>query len=209
MKIGIISDTHGNLAGWDEAMEVALHGSDLIMHCGDLLYHGPKFAPADGYDPLGLAGRVNESAVPVLIARGNADADVDQLVLEAPVQSPYLFAQIEGLRILAAHGHIQPPEELLPLAQRWRVDLLLTGHLHVPSVARHEGALHVNPGTVTYPLATEEALRRRTCATWEDGTVRHFDVETGEVLECGWYRATIDGLEARRYERNDVAVSVP
>ena len=185
MKIGIISDTHGHLVGWDEAMEVALHGSDLIVHCGDQLYHGPKFAPAEGYDPLTLAGRVNESEVPVLIARGNADADVDQLVLEVPLQSPCVFVQIEGLRILAAHGHIQPPEELLPLARRWRVDLLLTGHLHVPSVTRHEGVVHVNPGTVTYPLATEEALRRRTCATWEDGTVTHFDLETGGVLVCG------------------------
>jgi len=182
MKLGIISDTHGNVAGWDRAVEVALDASDLIVHCGDVLYHGPKFTPADGYDPMTLAGRINDSQVPVLIARGNGDSDVDQLVLEVPVQSPYCFAQVEGLRILAAHGHIQPPEELVPLAQRWSIDLLLTGHVHVPVMARYGDLLHVNPGTVTYPLSPEEPLQRRTCAVWEDGAITHFDIETGETL---------------------------
>lgn len=182
MKIGIIADTHGNVAGWDRAMEIALVGSDLIVHCGDLLYHGPKFAPAEAYDPQALAARINECEAPVLIARGNGDSDVDQLVLDVPVQSPYCFAQVEGLRILAAHGHIQAPEELVPLSQRWGIDLLLTGHSHVPVAARHDRVLHVNPGTVTYPLALEGPLQRRTCAAWEDGEVRHFDVESGEPL---------------------------
>ncbi|MFO8082255.1 MAG: phosphodiesterase [Armatimonadota bacterium] len=183
MKIGLIADTHGNVAGWDGAMEVALEGSDLIIHCGDVLYHGPKFAPAEAYDPMALAGRINDSEVPVLIARGNGDSDVDQLVLEVPVQSPYCFAQVEGLRILAAHGHIQTPEELLPLAQQWGIDLLLTAHSHVPVLACYGDLLHVNPGTVTYPLSPDEALQRRTCATWEDGEVTHFDIESDEVID--------------------------
>ncbi|MFW6156652.1 MAG: phosphodiesterase [Armatimonadota bacterium] len=183
MKIGIIADTHGNVAGWDAAMEVALEGSDLIVHCGDVLYHGPKFEPTDSYDPMALAGRINDSEVPVLIARGNGDSDVDQLVLEVPVQNPYCFAQVEGLRILAAHGHIQTPEELLPLAEQWGIDLLLTGHVHTPVEARYADVLHVNPGTVTYPLSPDEPLQRRTCAVWEDGAVAHFDVESGQQLD--------------------------
>lgn len=183
MKLGIIADTHGNVAGWDAAMDVALAGSDLIVHCGDVLYHGPKFEPTASYDPQALAARINASKAPILIARGNGDSDVDQLVLDVPVQSPYCFAQIGGVRILAAHGHIQPPEELVPLARQWGIDLLLTGHTHVPSITRHGDLLHVNPGTVTYPLSDDEALQRRTCAVWEDGESTHFDVETGESLE--------------------------
>ncbi len=120
--------------------------------------------------------------VPVLIARGNGDSDVDQLVLDVPVQSPYVLAQVEGLRILAAHGHLQPPEELVPLAERWSVDLLLTGHSHVPAVEQHGDLTHVNPGTVTYPLAGDEALARRTCAVWEDGRIVCYDIEEGAAL---------------------------
>ncbi len=183
MKLGLISDTHGNLDGWRQAMEVALADADIIIHCGDVLYHGPKFEPAEGYAPMGLAEAINNSDVPVLITRGNGDSDVDQLVLEVPLQGPYVFAQLEGLRILAAHGHIQPPEELLPLAAQWGIDLLLTGHLHVPVAHRQLGVLHVNPRTVTYPLAEDAALAQGTCATWENGELAHWNIETGERLD--------------------------
>jgi len=183
MKIGLIADTHGNLEGWERAWEVALRHADLIVHGGDVLYHGPKFEPAPGYAPKALAEAINACPVPVLIARGNGDSDVDQLVLEMPLQSPYVFAQVEGLRILAAHGHIVPAEDLVPLAQAWRIDLMVTGHTHVPVVARHEDLVHVNPGTVTYPLATEEALRHVTCGAWDDGEVTVYDLGSGAAMD--------------------------
>ncbi len=182
MKIGIIADTHGNLAGWQRAVEW-FGDVDLIVHCGDVLYHGPKFEPVEGYAPRDLAAAINAMPVPVLIARGNGDSDVDQLVLEVPLQSPCVFAQVEGLRILAGHGHIQTSEELVALARKWDIHLLLTGHSHVPSVSHHGGVVHVNPGTVTYPLATDEALRRRTCAMFADGQVSHYDIDDGTAFE--------------------------
>ena len=185
MKIGIIADTHGNLTGWERAWELALEGSDLILHAGDVLYHGPKFDPVEAYSPRVLAEALNDCPAPVIVARGNGDSDVDQLVLEMPVQSPYTFAQIEGLRVLVAHGHITPPEQLVPLAQRWGVDLLVTGHIHRPVLERCGGLVHVNPGTVTYPLAPEPELHRRTCAAWVDGEVTHYDIESGERLNIG------------------------
>ncbi len=181
MKIGIIADTHGNLTGWHRALE--LFGDvDLVVHCGDVLYHGPKFEPVEDYAPRALAEAINASEVPVLIARGNGDSDVDQLVLDVPLHSPYVFAQIEGLRLLVAHGHLQSPEELLLLARKWRIDLLCTGHTHVPLVHWQEEVLHVNPGTVTYPLAQDTALQRRTCAVYEDGRVVHYDIEEASIV---------------------------
>jgi len=183
MKLGIIADTHGNVEGWERAWQVALEGSDAILHAGDVLYHGPKFDPAPHYGPRDLAAALNQCPVPIIVARGNGDSDVDQLVLQVPVQSPYALVQWEGLRIVVAHGHLASPQELLPLAERWGVGLLVTGHTHVPAVARQGSVLHVNPGTVTYPLAQEPGLQRRTCAVWEDGQVTHFDAETGEVVQ--------------------------
>lgn len=182
MKIGIIADTHGNLTGWRQALE--LFGNvDLIVHCGDVLYHGPKFEPVAGYAPKALAEEINASEIPVLIARGNGDSDVDQLVLDIPLHSPYVFAQIEDLRLLVTHGHLQSPQELLSLARKWRIDLLCSGHTHVPMVHQEGEVLHVNPGTVTYPLSSEDAaLQRRTCAVYEDGRVVHYDIEEASVL---------------------------
>jgi len=163
-------------------MEVALSDADVIIHCGDVLYHGPKFVPVEGYDPAGLAEAINASSAPVLIARGNADSDVDQLVLDVPLQQPYLFAQLDDLRILASHGHLMPPDELVRLCQRWGVNLLLTGHSHAPMVEQHESVMHLNPGSPTYPSAADERLNVPTCAAFIDGRPVIYDLNTGAKL---------------------------
>ena len=182
MVIGVISDTHGNLAGWQRAWELALSEADVIIHCGDLLYHGPKFKPVEGYDPKGLAEAINNCGKPVLVARGNGDSDVDQLVIEVPIQQPYLFAVLDGLRVLATHGHLMTPEELEPLAEKWGVGIVLTGHTHVPVARATSFGIRVNPGTVTYPLSQDEALKRRTFAMIADGQARVIALQTGETV---------------------------
>ena len=79
------------------------------------------------------------------------------------------FAQIDGARLLIAHGDAPAAEELLPLAAKWGVDMLLTGHTHTAAVRTVEGVLHVNPGSPTYSPGEE---RRFTCAVVEDGDVQ-------------------------------------
>lgn len=182
MKIGIIADTHGNLEGWQQAWEL-LRDSDLIFHCGDLLYHGPRFDPTPSYNPRALAQAFNDCPVPIIFVKGNGDSEVDALFVKAPIQTPYAFAQIDGLRILATHGHLEPQDKLLQQAEQWRLDYLLTAHLHVPHIERHGKLTHINPGTVTYPLSQDERLARRTCAAIVDGTVKVWDVESGEEVE--------------------------
>ena len=182
MTIGLISDTHGNSDGWQRAWEVVLSRAEMIIHCGDVLYHGPKFAPVDGYAPGPLAQAINNAPVPVLIARGNCDSEVDQLVLDVPLQQPYLLAQWEEVRVLATHGHLMSVEETVVLAHKWQVGYLVTGHTHVPLVKRIGDLTHVNPGTTTYPLAKEDNLRRCTCGLIEDGRVSVLDLETGQPL---------------------------
>jgi hypothetical protein len=182
MTIGVISDTHGNLWGWQRAWELVLGEADVVIHCGDLLYHGPKFKPAEAYDPKALADAINAAGKPVLIARGNADADVDQLVLQVPIQQPYVFTQLEGLRLLAAHGHLMSPDDLGAMCLHWGVDFLLTGHTHVPLLRDLGGCLHLNPGTPTYPLDADESKRRPTCAVIRDGQATILDLRTGDPV---------------------------
>ena len=186
MRIGLISDTHGNIDGWQRAWDLVLHDTELIIHCGDVLYHGPKFAPAAGYAPEGLAEAINSAPVPVLIARGNCDSDVDQLVLEVPLQQPYLLAQWDDVRLLATHRHLMVLEEMITLAGKWQVDFLVTGHTHVSRVRRIGSLTPVNPGSPTYPLAEEEALQRKTCAVIEEGVIRGLAIESGEELALSY-----------------------
>ena len=105
MKVGIISDTHGHEMRWTLAYEKFFKDADLIIHSGDVLYHGPRNPMLEDYNPAGLAERINTSPVPVIIAKGNCDSEVDAMVLEGPVQTPYAYVMIDGFRIVATHGH--------------------------------------------------------------------------------------------------------
>ena len=41
MKIGVMSDTHGSLTYFEKALDV-LSDCDVLIHGGDILYHGPR-----------------------------------------------------------------------------------------------------------------------------------------------------------------------
>lgn len=182
MNIGIVSDLHGNLVGWQRAMEL-LADCQLLLCPGDLLYHGPRFDPVENYNPRALAEAINNCGVPIIIARGNADSEVDSLFVHQPIQSPYALAVVEGKRFLVTHGHLDPPAKLLELAQTWAIDFLVNGHFHSPHITVHDSLIHLNPGTPTYPMAEEEALRRPTCARIVNGVPEVLDLLSGDVLQ--------------------------
>ncbi|HUW64886.1 MAG TPA: phosphodiesterase [Spirochaetia bacterium] len=151
MRIGIVSDTHGDVVAWQDLTRGIFRGVDLIVHAGDILYHGPRNRLSGQYDPSALANLINTGPVPVLFARGNCDAEVDQLLLEYPILSPYLFLQVEGLRVLANHGHDLDREGLLAMARRYRVHLMVSGHTHLPRLEEEGGIVLLNPGSPALP----------------------------------------------------------
>ena len=103
MKIGVMSDTHGHELRFAKAVEKIFPDADLIMHAGDVLYHGPRNPMLEDYNPLNLANRINELKIPIIIARGNCDSDVDQNVINVPIQSPYAYVFAFGKRIVMTH----------------------------------------------------------------------------------------------------------
>lgn len=106
MKIGVISDTHGCRDHWAKAYDKFFKDADLIIHSGDVLYHGPRNPMLGDYNPAELAEKINGCSQPVLICKGNCDSEVDQLVLNTPIQSPYVHAFADGRHIVATHGHM-------------------------------------------------------------------------------------------------------
>ena len=111
MKIGVMSDTHGSLTYFEKALDV-LSDCDVLIHGGDILYHGPRNDIPEGYNPKGLISKIN-SLDNIIIARGNCDADVDQMVINHPIQSPYVMSQFGETRIVTTHGYTDSKEDKL------------------------------------------------------------------------------------------------
>lgn len=119
--IGLISDTHGLLR--KEAL-LALRGSELIIHAGDV-------GKPEILDAL-------KALAPVVAVRGNVDqADWAATLPLAAV------AETEAATLYVLHDLQQL--DLDPKAAGFRV--VVSGHTHKPNHAMRRGVLYVNPGS--------------------------------------------------------------
>lgn len=179
MRIGIISDTHGSLSAWEKVMSSVFKDVNLIIHAGDVLYHGPRNPLPAGYDPQKLAAAINSSSIPIIISRGNCDAEIDQMLVAWPLQSPYVFLQIESLRFLVNHGHQLAPHDMQTQAERHKVQFFIFGHSHVPEIFKKNKIILINPGS---PSLSKDPQKKRTVAIVEAGRACLVDIETQEII---------------------------
>jgi putative phosphoesterase len=119
--IGIISDTHGLLR--EEAL-LALKGSDLIIHAGDV--GNPEII------------QTLKSLAPVFAVRGNVDTEPwaqalpETEVIEAGPATIYVLHDVHAL-------------DLDPAAAGFHI--VISGHSHKPARTEHGGVLFLNPGS--------------------------------------------------------------
>ncbi len=118
-RIGIISDTHGLLR--PEAIDY-LQASDLIVHAGDV----------GNYQ---IIERLKEIA-PLVVVRGNVDNDLRDLSL-------YEMFELSGKVIYVYHGH----KELDIEPKAAGVDIIISGHSHIPLISYKKKVLYINPGS--------------------------------------------------------------
>jgi putative phosphoesterase len=136
MRIGVISDTHGDVPATRAALGVLDSlGVSVIVHCGDV---GVEVVPL-------LQGR-RTHFVP-----GNTD-DPDRLrhAIADPAHTyhhPPGSLEIDGCRIALLHGD---DARLLDQAI-WsgNFDLVCHGHTHAFASSRHRQTLSLNPGAVS------------------------------------------------------------
>ncbi len=120
-RIGLISDTHGLLR--PEALD-ALHGSDLILHAGDV-------GKPEILDEL-------RKLAPVVAIRGNVDTSPwakklkETELVETAAASFYLIHNIDNLDLNPAAAGIH---------------IVLFGHSHQPAQYEKGGVLYINPGS--------------------------------------------------------------
>lgn len=172
MKLMIASDLHGSAAYTRRLLELYRDtGCQRLVLLGDLLYHGPRNPLPEGYEPPAVAKLLNDMADELLCVRGNCDAEVDQMVLEFPIEADSLALFLGGRMAFVTHGHLfntANPPKLCP------GDLLIHGHTHVQAMDPFgQDNLYLNPGSVSLPKEGNE----NSYMTYEDGlfTIKAMD----------------------------------
>lgn len=149
MKWMIASDLHGSAQCCRRLLEaLQREDADRLILLGDLLYHGPRNDFPEEYDTRAVTALLNSVKHRLLCVRGNCDSEVDQMILEFPMQADYALLNWEGLTLYATHGHLWN-EDNPPLMTAGTV--LLNGHFHLPAARSHDGWHYINPGSTSIP----------------------------------------------------------
>ena len=123
-RIGIVSDTHGMLRS---SVVAALAGVDQILHAGDV-------GTVEVLEGL-------RAIAPVVAIRGNVD------VAGMPGALPATeMCLLGGSSVTAYLVHSVHDLDVDPVAAR--VQLVVSGHSHAPSVREERGVTYLNPGSV-------------------------------------------------------------
>ena len=131
------------------------------------------------YDPAQLAHELNELSVPIICAHGNCDSEVDSMLLKHPVQSPYVFAHLGGKRVLVAHGHyFEDAQYMRAVAERYKIDIFVYGHIHLPVLEKVDNTLFVNPGS---PALSKLERGEGTIALWQNDIISTIYWQSGEI----------------------------
>ena len=133
MRIGLVSDSHGNKGSLSKAVKV-MGAVDLIFHLGD-------------YYEDGLYLKTLTSA-PVHIVRGNMD-------FFSEGGHDEILTVVDGFKIFACHGHRYGVKDSLQAlyykGKEKKARIVLYGHTHSPYLDDDGGMLIMNPGTVGAP----------------------------------------------------------
>lgn len=149
MLIGIMSDTHDNIAKIDAAIKTFSSSRvEMIIHLGDYIA------------PFSLM-RILKSGIRFIGILGNNDGEKLGLTDAAAragqeLHEPPFEAEIGGKRILMIHGYGSRDRTrtiINSIAKSGDYDLILYGHTHEPDVRFERGTMIINPGEV-YGLLT-------------------------------------------------------
>lgn len=205
MKIGLLSDAHGNPAGL--AICLALlrsQGAERLFFLGDAVGYLPGWAPVLAllreHDVTCIRGNHDDH---VLKARLNDDAQDSYQHLPSYLETiradvgwmstwpESLTIDLDGTRLMLVHG--SPQDSLSGYVYPWTdvsgivwpdVDVIAMGHTHRPLVCTHEHRLLLNPGSCGLP---RDVGRLASCATLDTRTraaaIHRVPFDIARVLE--------------------------
>ncbi|KPJ74528.1 hypothetical protein AMJ52_00340 [candidate division TA06 bacterium DG_78] len=131
MKIGLISDTHNNIANLDKAIKKLKEiGADKIIHLGD------------NYTDIDEIGETEILRVPGVFSECYQNPEI-------PNRMVCFFS---GWRVLISHTISSHPNDLKndikpeEYIQDKKIDLVLYGHTHIPDIKKEGMIIFINPG---------------------------------------------------------------
>lgn len=178
MKIGIISDIHGYPEKFNKALKY-FDGCDMILCAGDVLYHGPRNPILEGYNPKTLVDVILKNEIPMLIARGNCDAEVDLMVLNLPMIPQFIVYEKDNIRFVVVHGHDVDEGKMRDIGRLYKADIVISGHTHIRNFEAFLDTLYINPGSVSVPKGDGIP----SVAIFEDGVIKFINIDDGTVIE--------------------------
>ncbi|MEB3844568.1 MAG: metallophosphoesterase [Desulfurococcales archaeon] len=150
MLVGVISDSHDNLANVSRAARILREkGVGAVFHLGDIV---SPFTLAH------LAGLLE--GVEIHAVFGNNCGEIEGLLrvastVGADISSPPREVALAGRKILLLHGFGSPDmtrKIVYSLARGGEWDLILYGHTHIPDAKIIGGTLVYNPGELAGAL---------------------------------------------------------
>jgi uncharacterized protein len=138
MKLGILSDTHNNIANTRSALELFRdHGVERLIHCGDLIR------------PIMIEEFISWR---VSFVFGNCDDERDEqrrnvrALLQDSTIGEQWIEEINGMRLAAMHG--DDSRGLSALITGRAYDIVFRGHSHERLDVRIGSTRVINPGAL-------------------------------------------------------------
>lgn len=155
MRVGIIADTHDNVAAIERATDLFdEEGIGTLIHCGDFI--APPVLPFfEGFRLHGVLG--------------NNDGEVEGLEsgfqsIDGELHGRFADLELGGARFAVLHG--ESLEEVEGYAESGEYDYVCYGHHHQHEKRAVDGTLVVNPGA-QFPTVPDE---HRTVAIVDTGS---------------------------------------
>jgi putative phosphoesterase len=160
MLVGVISDTHDNVAAVERAVEAfEKRGVGTVLHCGDVI--APPVVPF-------FEGLTVHAVI------GNNDGELDglgrafrALGAGSGLRGRFFEGEFGGARFAALHG--ESKEAVVELAESGEYDYVCYGHHHERDLREVGGATVINPGAHFPTVAAD------------DRTVAVVDTDAGSV----------------------------
>lgn len=134
MRIGVLSDTHGNIKSIEKAVD-KLKDSDIILHAGDLYQDVEYIKAIFGKEVIGVLGNCDSYYT--------SEGEFEKVL------------KLQNKSIFLTHGHYFHIKEdlgmLIKKAKELKVDAVVFGHTHKTLNIKIDNIVFLNPGSPALP----------------------------------------------------------